>query len=95
MSQQTNEAKAIVRQIEPLLAGKPRLMQSAILADLLATWLAGHFCSSPSETEELRKQILDQHLDLVRQLLPFNEREIEAKMKAGLKGFGINDIQLF
>jgi hypothetical protein len=94
------EAEDLVRKIELLLAGKPRLLQSTILADLLATWLAGHFDLSGNrkKTEAMRKQVLEHHLGLVRDLLPFNERELEAKIKAGvvgiddlIVGFGIDE----
>jgi hypothetical protein len=69
MNEFTDEAQEIVAQIKTILAGRDRLVQSIVLADLLATWIAGH-------TPHYRNEILLDHIDLVRDLIPHNEREI-------------------
>jgi hypothetical protein len=56
----------IVDAIRPLLAGKDPAIQGAVLADLLAIFLAGHH-------PELREDILELHIDAVRELIPVNE----------------------
>jgi hypothetical protein len=57
------------REIHPLLAGRRPEVQGAILADLLATWLAVH-------PTHLRDEILSLHVDTVRLLIPVNERRM-------------------
>lgn len=56
-----------VNQIRPFLAGKSDAAQGAILADLLAIWLASHM------DFKLRKALLAMHVDMVRMLIPANE----------------------
>lgn len=55
----------IVERIRPLLAGHHPAVQSAVVADLLAMWLAGH-------EHDIREALLDSHLGLVRELVPVN-----------------------
>jgi hypothetical protein len=57
-----------------LLHGIGPVIQGAILADLLAIWLAGHFGSNG-----MREQLLNDHIRTVWQLIPCNEREILAR----------------
>jgi hypothetical protein len=59
-------AVGVAQRIHPLLAGLPPQVQGAALADLLATWLAGH-------EPELREALLDLHIHTVRELVPINE----------------------
>lgn len=78
----------IVESIRPLLAGKPHGIQSAVLADLLATWLAGHIVEgSPDETRKLRDALLAKHVSLVMALIKPNEAMIRDKIARGeIKG---------
>ena len=56
--------------IEPILAGKLPEVQSAILAELLAMWLAGHFSGeNNASTDRMREELLQHHIQLVRDLL--------------------------
>lgn len=72
------EIPSIVDSIRPLLAGLPPEMQSAILADLLAIWLAGHHVPDDTDaTLALRAHLLAEHCQLVRQLVLPNARIIE------------------
>jgi hypothetical protein len=64
----------LTREIGPLLAGYPPQVQGAALADLLATWLAGHVTPDRSSTNGLRRDILDQHLRAVRELVAENAK---------------------
>jgi hypothetical protein len=69
----------VVARIKPLLAGRPPGVQGAILADLLAIWLAGHQVAGDAEaTRKLRAEMLAMHLTLVRQLVPVNAKIIGA-----------------
>jgi hypothetical protein len=62
-----SEIDSLVRQIKPLLAGKTPGVQSAVLADLLSMWIAGH-------PDFVRDEMLTQHVDFVRALVPVNEQ---------------------
>jgi hypothetical protein len=69
------EVERIIEQIRPvlfpLLAGKPPEIQGAVLADLTAIWLAGHF---PAITAQLRDLLLKHHIAAVRDLIPVNAK---------------------
>lgn len=58
--------KSIFDKIRPILGGHPAEIQGAVLADLLATWLAGH-------PPFLRENLLLMHFDMVRSLTVANE----------------------
>lgn len=67
------EAWAIVQKIRPLLAGRGQIVQGAVLADLVATWVAGHGVIGDSEaTAEIRDELLKMHVAIVRELIPQN-----------------------
>jgi hypothetical protein len=55
----------IVERIRPLLGGHHPAVQSSVIADLLAMWLAGH-------EHDIREALLDSHIGLVRELVPVN-----------------------
>jgi hypothetical protein len=59
-------AEAIVERCRPHLAGQHAAIQGAALADLLATWIAGH-------DPEVRDKVLGIHIDGVRALIPHND----------------------
>lgn len=74
----------LVNQTRALLAGRPAQIQSAVLADLLAIYLAGHIIrDSPVETNALRERLLDLHVGLVRELIPVNAAQIHGLKEAG------------
>ena len=65
----------LMTQIMRLLAGKESGIQGAVLADLLAIWLAGHtIIGDPEATARLRDEILQLHIATVRELIPENAR---------------------
>lgn len=57
---------AVVETVRPILAGLGPDIQGAVIADLLAIWLAGH---SPA----LRDDLLEWHITQVRGLIDTNE----------------------
>lgn len=59
---QALEAEALALSIKRLLAGHDPGVQGAVLADLLATFLAGHH-------ESLREPVLKLHMQAVRALI--------------------------
>jgi hypothetical protein len=70
-------AQEIRQLIEPLLVGRSPKLQQAVLADLLANWLAGHFVPGDAvQTAKLRGDLVEMHLDYVHELtlLHANER---------------------
>ena len=67
------DAEALVERIRPLLAGKPPPLQGAVLADLLAIWLAGHDAS-------LRDELLKAHIESVRALIAPNVALINERL---------------
>lgn len=67
----------LVERIRPILAGVPSPVQGAVLADLLAIWLAGHIDRTSSQhTDALREELLQHHLATVRALVPVNAAHI-------------------
>ena len=69
-----DEIERTVQAIKPLLAGKDPFVQSAILGDLVAMWLAGvQHTESPDQRHALREELLASMLVYVRQLVPINE----------------------
>jgi hypothetical protein len=60
------------------LRGMPPELQGAVISHLLATWIAGHQ-AEPGAEEKLamfRDELLNQHIDLVRTLIPLEEARI-------------------
>ena len=64
------EVQQVSGQIQPLLKGRAPQVQSAVLADLLSLWLAGHW--PPAAREEL----FDDFVKLVRDLVPESEKHL-------------------
>jgi hypothetical protein len=61
--------------VHPLLAGYPPEMQAAALADLLATWLAGHHVAGDADaTRRMRAELLATHCAAVRELTSINAK---------------------
>ena len=81
--EQVRAAEAIVEAIRPLLAGHPPEVQGAVLADLLAMFLAGHHPT-------LRDEILTLHVDAVRQLVKPNEAAIIERIGGKPEGWEPN-----
>jgi hypothetical protein len=67
----------VERQIKPMLSkylgGRPTEFQGAVLADLLAIWLAGHHVPDDVEaSRKLRAELLAMHLEYVEALVNIN-----------------------
>jgi hypothetical protein len=75
MEDQLREIAHRVGQIKPALAGLPPEVQGAILADLLALWLAGHHIEGDKDaTRAMRAELLAEHCTYVRQLTSVNAK---------------------
>jgi hypothetical protein len=64
--QQQDEAYDLVNRIGPLLSGRDPAVQGAVLADLVARWLAGR----AGHDTTIREQTLERWLRMVRDLVP-------------------------
>lgn len=63
------QCQELALQIRTLLHGHHPGVQSAVLADLLSMWVAGHH-------PEFRESALAMHDELVRSLIPVSEQEL-------------------
>ena len=64
-----HEVDEVVQACRPILAGRHPAIVSAVLADMLAIWLAGH-------PKPYREDVLRGHIDLVRDLIAINAKII-------------------
>lgn len=75
MNSQAIEVTRAVERIKPHLAHRKPEIQCAILADLLAIFLASHQVAGDSDaTRKLRAEILADHLVAVEELTAVNAR---------------------
>lgn len=80
MSEAATLAEMLSAEIWPLIAprlrGKPPEVQSAVLADLTAKWVLAHYVpGNPAEQAEFRRQLLQDHIELIRDLVEIADRE--------------------
>lgn len=67
----------LLDRVTPLFAGHPPAVQGAVLAELLALWLAGHAAEGDqAQTDQLRQDLLAAHLASVRELIPLHDARI-------------------
>lgn len=67
------EIRSAVARIKPLLAHRAPVVQGAILANLVAIWLAGHQVEGDAQaTHKLRARLLALHLSAVEELTAAN-----------------------
>jgi hypothetical protein len=62
-------SRKISLKLQPMLKGHPPQLQGAVLADLLAIFLAGH-------APQIREEILKLHIEQMRPLIAVNENII-------------------
>lgn len=62
-------ADALVAAIKPILAGHDPELQGAVLADLVAIWVAGHRTCEPGKGVALRRELLELHCKHVVELV--------------------------
>ncbi len=73
---EAREAAHLARQIGRLLAGKPAGIALVAVADVTATLLAGwRVKDNPGETQNLRNDLLDNHIRMIERLIPINGPE--------------------
>jgi hypothetical protein len=72
---QPHEVVELVERIKPLLAVQEPEVQGAVLADLLAIWLAGHHIAGDEDaTRKMRAELLAEHCTAVRLLTSVNAK---------------------
>lgn len=83
----TRFVEQAVGMIRPMLAGIDPELQGAILANLVAMWLAGHRQKGPDgrliPATEFRDDLLHQLVALVEQLIPFEDEAIDKQVADG------------
>jgi hypothetical protein len=86
-AKQASEVMQIVRLIRPLLKGRDPEVQGAILADLLAMWLAGHVnARDPEDSDRIREAALAIHIEAVRGMIKLNYKiSVEPQLKAKMQ----------
>jgi hypothetical protein len=72
------EAQELTGLISQLLAGRDFAIQSAVIADLAATWLAG---IQGEHKHDVRIRMLQNFLEQVIRLVPVNEAELLAAVE--------------
>jgi hypothetical protein len=74
------QALELAEHIRPLLAGQPPGQVGAALAELLATWLAGHVVKDDEDaTHALWAKLLGQHIAVVVRLTEVSARRMKAR----------------
>jgi hypothetical protein len=63
-------------QLHDRVKGMPAEYQSAVIAHLLATWIAGHRSDDQAALAVFREQLLQDHIELVRQIIPLEDARI-------------------
>lgn len=78
------EVHELIQACGALLAGHSPHVVGAVVADLTATYLAGHLdLASKENTHRLRAKLLEMHTTAVIKLIPVNEKLILGEMKRG------------
>jgi hypothetical protein len=77
-NKQLDVVKALIDRISPILHGQDRQVQGAVLAALLARWLAGHYVPDDRfQTILMRGRILNEHMKIVRDLTKITAMQME------------------
>ena len=79
------EAARLVEQVRPVLYGSLPEAQGVALAELTSIWLAGFHHPDATQTYDVRRALLSNHIKLVNQLLTIaetnsHEAEIEIRI---------------
>jgi hypothetical protein len=85
----TERAEELSRRCQAILQGQGQATQSAVLADMLSLWIAGHICveeiGKPDNerpvTDQTREELLTNFIAIVRKLVPESEKEIMQRIE--------------
>lgn len=81
-----DEVMETVAKISPYLSGRHPDVVGAILADLVAMWLAGHQPRDGKTKDQAlwaRKELLTEWVGLAEKLIPVNEKIVHLAMENG------------
>jgi hypothetical protein len=76
-----DEMEELVLSISRMLHGHRPEVQSAVLADLVAMWLAGFLINT--DAAKLQEELLEEFVKLVRGLIRPNEQQLFDRLKHG------------
>ena len=77
-AEQGDNVKMLTDRISPILHGHSPVIQGAVLAELLATWLAGHVVPGDRmQTILVRGRLFHEHMKVVRDLMKLNAMRIK------------------
>jgi hypothetical protein len=77
-AEQVDNVKMLTDRISPILHGHSPVIQGAVLAELLATWLAGHVVPGDRmQTILLRGRLFHEHMKIVRDLTKLNAMRVK------------------
>ena len=69
--------------VSELLAAQPAAVVGCVLADLTATWIAGHVAEGDqAETDQARLTLLRLQIGMIVRLIPANAERIGTKLAA-------------
>ena len=78
-----SDARTVLRLVDlikPHLARHHPGLQGAVLADLTSLWIAGHRHPDPAEQDRLRAELLEMHMDAVKQLVAPSDDAIDSML---------------
>jgi len=87
MSKQSEEVLELTETLRPYLADREPAVVGAALANLVAILLAGHMVLDDAgeiareTTEAVREDLLDLHIQTIRELVPVTEAEMREACK--------------
>jgi hypothetical protein len=66
----------LVERIRPILFGNPSIIQGAVLAELTATWLMGHYHYQDTEkgNARVRERMLEIQVEIINNLMKVKEK---------------------
>jgi hypothetical protein len=77
-------AVELAQSIHPMLAGQPAPIIAAALADLVSLMIAGHYVDgSAVQTRKLREELLDEHVKVVKRMIPLQEALLKSRIERG------------
>jgi hypothetical protein len=74
------DTEALGKRVAALLSGHPPERQGAVLADMTATWVAGHIVpDDPKATYEMRRALLKMHFREIAHMIEFHHKRIHGR----------------
>lgn len=86
-AREKKEFEELIEAIRPMLADKGAEVQGCVLAELVATWVAGHVAlGDPKTTKMVHEQVLQMHVVAVEALVDINYKtSVEPQIKSRMQ----------